>query len=141
MTERDDGQPRNDRGTSRVQGANLEGHRSGVLEVLKEQAAVKPVRGLMKWHRGQNLAIERHQKPKEWAWVNCGSQRKVATGCRGMTFHAKVPWHKGDVRKNRTRDNMVRGTLKGWMLGRRQRTLQEGNKEIKDLGSRQPHYI
>jgi hypothetical protein len=41
--------------------------------VPKERAAVKPVTGLGKRHRGRNRAAERHQKQKEWTWGNCGS--------------------------------------------------------------------
>jgi hypothetical protein len=33
-------------------------------EVPKEPAAVKPVRGLRKWHRGWNLAAGRHRKQR-----------------------------------------------------------------------------
>jgi hypothetical protein len=47
-------------------------------EVLKEDPIVKLVRGQKKWYRGQNLAPECHQKPKERTLENCGSQKKLA---------------------------------------------------------------
>jgi hypothetical protein len=53
-------------------------------EVSKEHTAVKPIGGLRKWHRGQNLATECCQKPKEWSRISCGSQRKFAA----------VKWHR-----------------------------------------------
>jgi hypothetical protein len=46
-----------------------------------------------------------------------------------MTRRAKVARLKGNViRKSRTRDNVVRGALKGQTLRKRQRMCQEGNK-------------
>jgi hypothetical protein len=71
-------------------------------EVPKEQATVKPVGGLRKRHRGQNLAAERHCKPKDWSW------RTLASACRRTTCLAKVAQRNGNViGKNQTRDNMV----------------------------------
>jgi hypothetical protein len=88
-------------------------------EVPKARAAVKPVGGLRKWHRGRNLATERSQKPKEQTRGNCGSRRKLVVTCSGTTRRAKVARRKGNaVGKNRTRD-VVRGTLKRRKFGRR----------------------
>jgi hypothetical protein len=46
-------------------------------EFREEDAAVKPVGGQRKWHRGWNLATECHQEPREWTRVNGGSLRKL----------------------------------------------------------------
>jgi hypothetical protein len=108
----------------------------------KEQAAMKPVGGLMKRHRGRNLVAERLQKPKEMTWGDCGSLKQLAAVGMRTTRRAEVAWRKGNViRKNRTIDKVERGTLKGRTLGKRQRTRQEGNKGIKGLGGRQPLYL
>jgi hypothetical protein len=42
-------------------------------EVSKQRAAVKPVGGLKKWHRGQNLVAGCCRKPKEVNQGDCGS--------------------------------------------------------------------
>jgi hypothetical protein len=60
-------------------------------KVPKEQAAVKPVGGLRKRHRSQNLAAERRQKPKERTRVNCASQKKSAAA--GMKTTVMQNWH------------------------------------------------
>jgi hypothetical protein len=61
----------------------------------KEQAAVKPVGGLRKRHRGRNLAAERRQKPKERTWGICGSLKLLTAVGMRTTRHAKVAWRKG----------------------------------------------
>jgi hypothetical protein len=71
--------------------AHLEKMEATELKAL--HAAVKPVGGLRKRHRGQNLAAEHRHKLQD------GSQRKLATTRRPTTLHAKVAWHKGNVGK------------------------------------------
>jgi hypothetical protein len=67
-------------------------------EVPKEEATVKPVRGLRKRNRGRNLA----------------------TACTGTTRRATPVWRKGHiVRKEQIMDKVARGALKGQMFGRR----------------------
>jgi hypothetical protein len=103
-------------------------------EVPKEHAAVKPVGGMRKRRRGRNLAAERRQKPKEWTRVNCGIRRKLATACMKMTHCAKVArCNKGNVvGKNRTRDSVVRGTLKRRKFGRRRELETERKYSIRN---------
>jgi hypothetical protein len=73
-------------------------------DIPKEQAAVKPVGGLRKWHRGRNLGAERRQKTKDRIRVNCGSRRKLAAEGMKTTRRAKVvPRKVNVVRRNRTR--------------------------------------
>jgi hypothetical protein len=99
-------------------------------EVPKEHATVKHVRRLRKQHRGENLASERYQKLKEQTWGNCGSQKKLAAACRGMTHRAGVAQCKGHIiRKNQTGDKVARGTSKGWTLGRRHVQNQNAKME------------
>jgi hypothetical protein len=59
-------------------------------EVPKECAAVKPVGGLRKGHRGRNLAAEHRQKQKEQIWGSCGLQKKLTAPGMRTTHHAKV---------------------------------------------------
>jgi hypothetical protein len=54
-------------------------------EVPKEHAAVKPVRGLRKRHKGQNLATEHCQKQKEQIQGSYGSQKNLTTTSMRMT--------------------------------------------------------
>jgi hypothetical protein len=60
-------------------------------EVPKEDAAAKTGRALNKQHGDQNLALG--------AVESCGSQKKLAAACRGMTHHAGVAWCKGHTGK------------------------------------------
>jgi hypothetical protein len=55
-----------------------------------EDVILKPVGRWNKWHRGQNLAAECSQKPKEW--------RKLATTDR-TTCWAKVAWRERNFMK------------------------------------------
>jgi hypothetical protein len=103
-------------------------------EAPMEEAVVKPVGGLKKWHRGRNLAAECHGQPEERSQGNCGSRKKLAAACRGTTPCAGVAWRKGNSGKNRTTDNVERGAPKGreetvegpgiqdWNKGRRHQT-------------------
>jgi hypothetical protein len=59
-------------------------------EVPKEEATVKSSGAPKKHHRGQYVAAEDHQKPKEWTWGSCGSQKNLAAARRGMACHAGV---------------------------------------------------
>jgi hypothetical protein len=125
-----------------------------------EDAEVMPVREPKKERRrDRKLATERrHQEP------NCAPQKKLDVTRRGMIHHATAAWQKGKrmschatvarrmrdifrlntthkgitTRKDRTRDNMVRGTLKQRMSGRRrqlQRKCKDGmrNQDVEEL--------
>jgi hypothetical protein len=54
-------------------------------EIPKEHAAMKPIRGLRKRHRGWHLATGRQSKPEERTWGNCRSRKKLAAVGRKMT--------------------------------------------------------
>jgi hypothetical protein len=98
-------------------------------EVPREHAAVKPVGGLRKWHRGRNLAAERRHKPKEWNRGNCGSRKKLAA----TTRRAGVARRQGDVvRKNQTRDKFARELRKGRTFRRSRRAQPECNNGIRN---------
>jgi hypothetical protein len=84
-----------------------------VHEVHKEDAAVKPVGALRKWHRNWNLAIRRHKEPKEQTQGNGGYQKKSATARRGITHHAGVARCKGHCHQGYGRDNDAPRTQKG----------------------------
>jgi hypothetical protein len=100
--------------------ANLEEQSKAVhQEVPKEHATVRAVRGLRKQHRGQNLATECCQKPKEQTRENCGSLKKLTT-----------------TTKNQTRD-MVSRTSKSWMFRRRHQPKPERKSGIRNQGLRQ----
>jgi hypothetical protein len=75
-------------------------------QVPNEEAAVMLVRKLRKWHRVQNVAVERHQKRKERTWGKIGSRRKSAATCRKVSRHAKVARQKRKlVRRIGTQEN------------------------------------
>jgi hypothetical protein len=75
-------------------------------EVPMEEAAVKSLRTMKKWHRGRHLAAGRRGEPKEPNQGDCGSWRKLAAACRKVSHHAAVAWQKGNVfRKIRTQGN------------------------------------
>jgi hypothetical protein len=59
-------------------------------EILKEDAAVMPVREPRKRRRAQNLGVECRQKRKERTWGNRGPRRKSAAACRKVSRCAKV---------------------------------------------------
>jgi hypothetical protein len=104
-------------------------------EVPKEHAAVG---GLRKRCRGRNLAAERRQKSKERTRVNCGSRRKLAAAGLKMTHRAEVARRKGNfVGNNRTRDSVVRGTLKRRTFGRRRGPKTERKYGIRNTRLRQ----
>jgi hypothetical protein len=64
------------------------------MEVPKELAAVKPARGLRKWHRVRKLAAECHSEPEERTQGNCDSQKELAAACRRITHFAVVEHRK-----------------------------------------------
>jgi hypothetical protein len=120
--------------------ANPEEMQSGAKheKVPKKHTAVKPVGGLRKRHRGQNLAAERRPKPKARTPENCGSQKKLAAARRRTTSRAK--WHgarETSSRKNQTRDKTGRGTSKRGALGRRHQPKPERKNGIRNHGLRQ----
>jgi hypothetical protein len=106
-------------------------------EVRKEHAAAKPVGGLRKRHRGQNLVAKRRQKPKEQTLVNYGSRRKLIVAVLKMTHRTIVAGCKKHIiGKNWTRDKVVRGTLKRRTLGRKHPPKPECKIGIKNPGTR-----
>jgi hypothetical protein len=83
-------------------------------EVPKEEAAVMPVGRLRRWLRDWNLAVERHQKPKETNRRSCESWKRLTVSSRRMTRCAGVAWlGRNVVRKYRTRKQVEQGTPKG----------------------------
>jgi hypothetical protein len=82
-------------------------------KVFTEQAAVKPVGGLRKRHRGLNLAAELPQIPKERSRGSCGSRKELTVAGR---------------------DNVVRGNLKRRTFGRRHQPKSERKSGIRTLG-------
>jgi hypothetical protein len=75
-------------------------------EVPREEAAVIPVRGRKRRHRGQKEAAGRHGEPKELTRGDCGSQKKLAAACRKASRRATVAWCKRNVfRKSWTHGN------------------------------------
>jgi hypothetical protein len=94
--------PKSDEGLSGEYGTNFIGCRvyGGVWEVFKEEATVKTVGALKKWHRDRHLAIRRCSQLKKQTQGNSGSRKKLSTTSKGMTHHARLAqhgmaWHKG----------------------------------------------
>jgi hypothetical protein len=81
-------------------------------EVPKERAALQPVGGRRKRHRGQRLAVGHCGQPKERTQGNCGSRRKLVAPSRGITRRAGVARRKVHSRQEQGRDNFARGTPK-----------------------------
>jgi hypothetical protein len=50
---------------------------------------------------------------KERTWGKCGSRKNLTIASRRMTRRAGVAWHKRNVRKDRTRNQVEQGALKG----------------------------
>jgi hypothetical protein len=101
---------------------------------------VKLVNGWKKQHRGRKKAAGRRAEPKELTRGICGSRMKLAATCRKVycraavarcmrdifrpntTRHAKVAQRKeNSIGKDHTRDKVMLGTSKGWMLERENR--------------------
>jgi hypothetical protein len=108
-----------------------------VHQVPKEDAAVKPVGGLKKRHRGWHIAAGRRRKLKEWTQGKDECRKNFTVARKRMTRRARVARRKGHYRRWHGQDNVVRGAQKGQTLGRRQRTYQEGSTETRDGGLRQ----
>jgi hypothetical protein len=77
-----------------------------VVKAPKEEATVRSSGALKKRHRGQHLVTSRN-----------------------MTSHARVAWRKRNIRKNRTRNQVERGALKGWEETVKGPRMQNLNKE------------
>jgi hypothetical protein len=88
-------------------------------EVPKQEAAVKPVRALKKWHGDQNLALGSHQKLKKRTQGSGGSQKKIYATCTGMTNHAGVAGCKRHGHQGQGQNNVVQGTQKGRAFGKK----------------------
>jgi hypothetical protein len=54
-------------------------------EIPKEEATVKSLGALKKWHGDRHLAVGCHKKLKRRTQGNSGSQKKLAATRRGMT--------------------------------------------------------
>jgi hypothetical protein len=101
-------------------------------EVPKEEAAVKPVKALKKWHGDRNLAIGRRQQPKKRSQGSGGFHKKLATACRLMTRRAGTAWHMGHCRQGQGQNSVARGASKGQTFGKKRRGQPECNNRIKD---------
>jgi hypothetical protein len=106
-------------------------------EVPKEHAAVKPVGGLRKWHRGQHLAAGRHGQPEEGTWGNYGFWKKLVAARGRMTRHAGVAQHKGHRLQGQSKDDVLPRTSKRRTLGRRYQQKLECKNGIRNRGLRQ----
>jgi hypothetical protein len=62
---------------------------------------------------------------------NVAGSQKLATTGRGMTRCAGVAWQKGHSRQGHGKDNVVLGTQKGRMFGKRRQLKPEGISEIR----------
>lgn len=62
--------------------------------VPKEEATMKHVRALKKWHGNWNLALGHLGQLKKWTQGNGGFWEKLAAACRGMTHCAIPTWHR-----------------------------------------------
>jgi hypothetical protein len=75
-------------------------------EVPKDRAAVKPVGGLRKRHRGRMPAAGRRGKPKELSREDCVSARNLAAACRNVSCRTAVArLKKNFFKKIRTQEN------------------------------------
>jgi hypothetical protein len=73
-------------------------------KVSMEEAAVKPVRALKKWHRGWHLGAGCCSQLKEHTEGKGGCRKKLATAYRRMTRHAGVACHKGHCCQGHRKD-------------------------------------
>jgi hypothetical protein len=102
----------------------------------KEDAAVKPVRGLREWHRARNLAAERSGQPEERTRGNFGARKELAAAGRKMTCCAGVQRRKGHfVTKHSTKDN-VRQEFQIRRMEKRRWCGPECKTGIQDPGKR-----
>jgi hypothetical protein len=105
-------------------------------EVPREDAAVKPVRGRKRRHRGRKEAAGRHGDPKELTRGDCGSRKKLAAACRKPSRRATVAWRKRNVfRKCWTHGNcglrkeVTASRKKGTRCARHRRKVQNKEKD------------
>jgi hypothetical protein len=98
-------------------------------EVPKEHASVETCIVLNKQHRGRNLAAECRHKLKD------ESQRKLATGHRGMTLRAKVAWCK--IHQGQGKNKVLLRTSKRQMFRRKCQSKPEHKNGIGNQGQRQ----
>jgi hypothetical protein len=70
-------------------------------EVPKDRAAVKPVGGLRKRHRGRKLAAGRRGEPEELTRGDCGSGWKLAASGRKVSRRARVAWRNMHIIRNK----------------------------------------
>jgi hypothetical protein len=84
-------------------------------EVTKEEAMVKIITALKKWHGDRHLAIRYHGQLKKRTQGNGGSWQKLAAACRGLTCCSIPAWHKGHCCQGQGKDKAIPRTQKGWM--------------------------
>jgi hypothetical protein len=105
-------------------------------EVPKIEAAVETFGALKERLRDQHLAVRCCGQLKKWTQGNCGSQKKLAATCRGMTGHAGVVRRKGHSCQGPGKDSVVQGTQKERTFGRRYQAKLEGINCIRNQGAR-----
>jgi hypothetical protein len=105
-------------------------------EVPLEDAVVMPVGEPRKRRRDRrNLAAQRRQKKEERNLdaKRHGKQQNTVAARRGTTRHAKVARRKENlIRKNRTRDNMVRRTSKRRTFGKKRQPTQKDKNGLRN---------
>jgi hypothetical protein len=111
-------------------------------EVPKEEAAVKTVRALKERYGDRHLAVERRQQLKKWDQGDGASRKKMAAACRRMTRRSgtlrrkgcshKEPTLEKRQRKERARENVARGTSKGWIFWTRCPACPKCNNSVRN---------
>jgi hypothetical protein len=66
-------------------------------DILSEDVAVMPVKGLNKRRRGRQSTAGRRGEPKELIRGSGGSRTKLAAACRKVSRHATVAWRKREL--------------------------------------------
>jgi hypothetical protein len=89
-------------------------------EVPKEKSTVKTVIALKRQHGDWHLAVRCCDQPKKQTQRNCGSGKKLAAACRGMTCRPIPAWRKGHSCQGSGQDNVTRRAPKGQSFERRQ---------------------
>jgi hypothetical protein len=109
-------------------------------EVFKEEAAVKTVGALKKWHRAQHLAIRCCGQLKKHTHGNGGSWKKLAATSRGMIHSAGVAWHKGyghtETTEKADQGQCCQGNLEKTDFGKRHPAKPESITGIRNQSSR-----
>jgi hypothetical protein len=98
-------------------------------EMPTEDAAVVPVKGLRKRHRGRKLTAGRRGQPKEGTRGYYGSRTRVTVPSKRTFRHATVAWLKRKLFR-RSWIQESHESLKEFAAGR-MRKSQEGNKGIR----------